>query len=184
MTPPPKSNLPATKRYITTHDASGKSVFVKEVSPEAPKTSLPNGAAFTLDYSHINTPTSFTGEKDLKTYQSHLTANPPLLPAFRTPGGTVIRHTESKPGGCSPMHRTLTLDYMVVLDGEIELILDSGETQRFKKGDTCIQRGTMHAWRNPSETEWCRMLAVLIPAEAMEVNGALLKEEFLGPPKF
>lgn len=51
------------------------------------------------------------------------------------------------PGLLSPMHRTVSLDYGVVLEGEVELVLDSGETRVLKRGDVAIQRGTCHAWR-------------------------------------
>jgi quercetin dioxygenase-like cupin family protein len=81
------------------------------------------------------------------------------------------------PGVTCAMHRTVSLDYGVVLEGEIEAILDSGETRMMKRGDVCIQRGTMHAWRNPSETEWCRMLFVLQPCKPVEVAEKTYGEE-------
>ena len=46
------------------------------------------------------------------------------------------------------MHRTMSLDYGVVLQGEVELLLDSGEVRLLAAGDVAVQRGTMHAWRN------------------------------------
>ena len=58
------------------------------------------------------------------------------------------------------MHRTVSLDYGIVLQGEMELVLDSGETRLMKVGDVAVQRGTMHAWRNTSSTEWGRMIYV------------------------
>ena len=63
------------------------------------------------------------------------------------------------------MHRTNTLDYIVILDGELELTLDSGETRVMKKGDAVVQRALMHAWRNLSKTESARMVAVAVGAE-------------------
>ena len=64
-------------------------------------------------------------------------------------------------GGRHPMmHRTETLDYAVVLDGEITLLLDEGEV-RLGTGDVVIQRGTNHAWSNRSGKP-VRMLYVLI----------------------
>jgi quercetin dioxygenase-like cupin family protein len=76
------------------------------------------------------------------------------------------------------MHRTVSLDYGVVMLGEIELILDSGETHLMKAGDICVQRGTMHAWRNTSQTEWARMLYVLQPCEPVIVNEKELIEDY------
>ena len=67
-------------------------------------------------------------------------------------------------GGRHPMmHRTETVDYAVVLDGEITLILDEGEVE-LRTGDVVIQRGTSHAWSNRSGKP-VKMLYVLIDAE-------------------
>jgi uncharacterized cupin superfamily protein len=64
-------------------------------------------------------------------------------------------------GGRHPlMHRTQTIDYAVVLEGELTLILDE-EDVTLKAGDVVIQRGTSHAWSNRSDKK-CRILYVLI----------------------
>lgn len=75
------------------------------------------------------------------------------------------------------MHRTVSIDYGIVLVGEVELILDSGETKLLKTGDVCIQRGTNHAWRNSSKTTWARMMYVLQPSVPIEINGKSLDED-------
>lgn len=61
------------------------------------------------------------------------------------------------------MHETKTLDYIVILSGEIYLILEEGETL-LKPGDIVIQRGTNHAWSNRSD-ENCIQLAILLEAK-------------------
>jgi len=76
------------------------------------------------------------------------------------------------------MHRTVSLDYGVVLIGEVELVLDSGEVRLMKPRDICVQRGTMHAWRNTSKTEWARMLYVLQPSLPVSVAGTELVEDY------
>lgn len=81
------------------------------------------------------------------------------------------------PGVISPMHRTVSLDYGIVLIGEVELVLDSGETRVMKVGDVCVQRGTNHAWRNTSQTEWARMMYVLQPSLPIEIEGKRLNED-------
>lgn len=53
-------------------------------------------------------------------------------------------------GGAPGMHRTDTIDVVTVLDGEIWLVLESGETL-LRAGDTLVQRGTRHAWSNRSD---------------------------------
>jgi hypothetical protein len=62
------------------------------------------------------------------------------------------------------MHRTNTLDYAFIMERELELTLDSGETRRVKKWDVVVQRAAMHYWRNLSKNEWARMAAVMLGA--------------------
>ncbi|MNU18588.1 Cupin domain protein [compost metagenome] len=71
---------------------------------------------------------------------------------------------EFKVGEPHPMmHQTQTLDYIIILSGELYLIMEERETL-LKAGDIVIQRGTNHAWSNRSD-EACIQLAVLIDAE-------------------
>jgi quercetin dioxygenase-like cupin family protein len=56
------------------------------------------------------------------------------------------------PNEISPMHRALSIDYGVVLEGEFELILDSGERRIMRQGDVSIQHATGHQWRNLTGT--------------------------------
>jgi mannose-6-phosphate isomerase-like protein (cupin superfamily) len=64
-----------------------------------------------------------------------------------------------KPG----MHTTPTVDYAVVLEGEIVLDLDAGETARLRPGDAVVQNGTRHAWRNPGASP-ATLFVVLVGA--------------------
>jgi uncharacterized cupin superfamily protein len=57
-------------------------------------------------------------------------------------------------------HTTQTIDYVMVLEGEIALELDDGEVQ-LKPGDCVVQRGTRHAWRNRSDGP-VKMMAVMV----------------------
>lgn len=54
------------------------------------------------------------------------------------------------PGAVAPLHRTRTIDYGVVLDGEVDLELDDGTVLTMTRGDVVVQRGTVHAWHNRS----------------------------------
>lgn len=92
--------------------------------------------------------------------------------------GTVLRYVDMAPNALSPMHRTVSLDYGIVLEGEVELVLDSGETKLMKRGDICVQRATNHAWRNVTpNNEWARMIYVLVGAEKVNVGGKHLGED-------
>lgn len=81
----------------------------------------------------------------------------------------------------SPMHRALSVDYGVVLEGELELSLDSGEKRIMRRGDCCVQRGTAHRWANRSKTTPARALFVLLDVKTplLAPNGEELGQ-FLG----
>ena len=78
------------------------------------------------------------------------------------------------------MHRTVSLDYGVVLEGSVDLILDEGEVRTMHRGDVSVQRGTIHAWKNRSETEWARMLYILQDAKPLEFEGKVFGEDYGG----
>jgi len=169
------SPLPSLNRYITTHDASGKAIISNSIPSAASWTSA-GEAKFFLGYCTSTFPVSLGGDQDIQTYDGYRNAAPGLV----IPGGTVMRMVDVPPGHTSPMHRTSSLDYGVVLEGEVELILDGGEKRVLRRGDTCVQRGTSHAWRNASGAEWARMLYVLVEASPVELEGGVKLEEDLG----
>ncbi|KAI3531579.1 cupin [Colletotrichum filicis] len=169
------TDLRRPHRFITDHDPStGKAIFNTTIAPEIPQQTVGGGAKFYLGYTTEQTPVPLTQNADVTAYAQRL-SNPP---GIVIPGGSVVRIVDMAPGSLSPMHRTVSLDYGVVLEGEIDLVLDSGETRRMRRGDVSVQRGTMHAWKNVSETEWGRMLYVLQEAEPLEVGGEVLKEDY------
>lgn len=85
------------------------------------------------------------------------------------------------PGIESPMHRAISVDYGVVIEGVFELTLDSGETRIMRPGDVSIQRGTSHKWKNLSGngTMPGRVLWVLLGCTDIVVQGKKI-EGFLG----
>ena len=62
----------------------------------------------------------------------------------------------------------------------MELILDSGEAKVLKTGDILIHRGTMHLWRNSSDTETARMVIVVLPSEDITVGGKAVEGKPVG----
>jgi len=91
--------------------------------------------------------------------------------------GTVIRITEWAPGHARFTHRTETVDYAILLSGEIDLELENEEVVHLKPGDVVVQRGTTHTWVNrgsvPAVTAF-----ILIDANPAEVNGEVLRTVF------
>ena len=72
------------------------------------------------------------------------------------------------------MHRTESIDYGIVLEGQITLVLDDSEVE-LKQGDIVVQRGTNHAWSNRSGA-LCRMAFILLDGRyAPEIKVALEK---------
>lgn len=80
--------------------------------------------------------------------------------------GASASHTDGANAPHPFMHRTETVDYGIVLEGEIVLILDAGETV-VRAGDIVVQRGTNHAWANRSNAN-CRIAFVLIDGQFEE----------------
>ncbi|KAH8196870.1 hypothetical protein TruAng_008952 [Truncatella angustata] len=168
------NDLPKVERYITDHNAQGKAIFSDEIPAALPTQTILNGVVFGLGYATTERPVVLDGQKDIKAYKP-LIENPP---GIVIPGGTVARYVDTPPESISPMHRTVSIDYGVVVEGEVELILDSGEKRLLKRGDLAVQRGTMHAWRNPSKTEWNRMLYFLQESGPVYHEGKKLDEDY------
>ena len=80
--------------------------------------------------------------------------------------GTRFMIAEYPPGNKPTMHRTETIDYIIVLSGKIDMEMDEGEVVTLGPGDAMIQRGTNHAWINRYD-EVCRMAFVLVDAQPL-----------------
>jgi quercetin dioxygenase-like cupin family protein len=78
------------------------------------------------------------------------------------------------------MHRTETVDYALLLSGECDLELDSGEVAHLQPGDVVVQRGTMHAWVNNGPTP-CVFAFILIDANPATMAGQELRTHFPAP---
>jgi quercetin dioxygenase-like cupin family protein len=86
--------------------------------------------------------------------------------------GTIFRVVEYQPGVAPRMHRTETIDYAVVISGEIEMQLETGKVH-LRAGDVLVQQATLHDWVNRG-TEPCRIAFVLVPTKPMTRDGKVL----------
>ncbi|KAI0116550.1 hypothetical protein GGR51DRAFT_546056 [Nemania sp. FL0031] len=156
----PAPGLRRTVRYITGHNADGKGVFLSTDCGDHHRIIGDQQALGNILYSTIETPVDLGNDKDI----THAKENEPPLHYHN---GTVLRMIDFSPGLVSPMHRAVSLDYGVVLEGEFEMTLDSGETRIMRQGDVCINRGCAHAWRNitGNGTMPGRMLYILIDSK-------------------
>ena len=91
------------------------------------------------------------------------------------PDGTVLRIVQYDPGVTPRDHRTLSIDYAIILSGSIEVQLDT-QIVKLNAGDTLIQRGTVHNWIN-NGTEPCTIFFAIVGAEPISIAGREL------PPK-
>ena len=85
------------------------------------------------------------------------------LDLWKGADGTVFRLVRYEPGVAPRNHRTETVDYAIVLSGEIEMELD-GSVVRLRQGDVLVQQNTMHNWANRG-SEPCVIAFVLVPAK-------------------
>lgn len=158
------SGLPSVQRIVTGHDANGRAVFKSE--DVTPTKFIPSGdASFLLVWTTETVPADNNDETDGRHRDAGLTLNQ----------GSVIRVVDMLPHQQSPMHRTNSIDYGIVLQGEIELELEDGAKKTVREGGVIIQRGTNHLWRNTTD-KVCRIAFILIEAPAYLHNGAPLEE--------
>jgi quercetin dioxygenase-like cupin family protein len=87
--------------------------------------------------------------------------------------GSVFRILDFHPGVQQRVHRTDSIDYIVVISGEIDMELESGEEVHLKQGDVMVQRGTVHNWINRG-TAPCVMAVILIHAHPVQAGGKTL----------
>jgi len=88
------------------------------------------------------------------------------------PGGTIFRVIEFAPGVASRNHRTDSIDYIVCMQGEIDMDID-GANVHLKAGDVMVQRGTVHNWINNGK-ESCILAVILIDAKSVTAGGKTL----------
>lgn len=149
------------RRVVTGHTKEGKAtVMIDEVVTSSAE-SRP-GANPTVIWTSEGFPVSNDGDADeskRKTSTAH-------------PNGTVFRVISFAPGVHPRNHRTDSIDYAVVISGEIIMDLD-GEEVLLRAGDVLVQRGTIHNWFNRG-TEPCVIAFVLIDAKPVTVDGKAL----------
>lgn len=168
------------RRVVTGHDKAGKSIFIADgLAPNVLEMASMPGVALTDLWRTAASPASNAGNKDAATGKIRL--EPPA-------DGTILRIVEFPPDRMwrksadarkafasigahgapdhdsddAMMHATASVDYIIVLEGEIHAVLDRGETL-LKRGDILIQRGTNHSWSVRGKKP-CIVAAILVGA--------------------
>lgn len=149
------------RRVVTGHDANGRAVIkIDEVSRNI--TSIRPGATGCLIWTTESFPVNNTGDADEGLRKVGTTLKE----------GTVFRVVEFAPGVAPRNHRTDSIDYAVVMSGEIDMEVEDSVVH-LKAGDVLVQRGTIHNWVNRG-TEPCVMAFILIDAKPVEVGGKVV----------
>jgi len=138
----------ASRRVVTGHDADGKSIFVSDGPPPQnhPMQGEGAGADFIEMWSTSEAVPTLTSLESCEPNERAFTIMPPTSHLLRI----IDIYPASQGGHRTVMHRTRTLDYVVVIEGEITLILDDSEVV-LRQGEVVVQRGTNHAWENRSD---------------------------------
>ncbi|KAK3291333.1 uncharacterized protein B0H64DRAFT_378080 [Chaetomium fimeti] len=169
----PLSNLHQPQRFITTHNDSGKAI-VHSHSPFMWSAYDDRNLAFAVPYTTSTFPPDLNNDADIAAHEG-VTASGKL--GLVNPHGTVLRCVDFAPGYACGMHRTQSLDYGIVMEGTVDMVLDSGECHTLRRGDVAVQRATQHQWVNRSETEWVRMMFVLQDCKRLVVAGEEMGED-------
>jgi quercetin dioxygenase-like cupin family protein len=150
------------RRVVTGHDEQGRA---KVLIDEQVKNVISNrpGATSSVIWSSEGFPVNNDGDTDPSGKSIGTTLN----------NGSVFRVLKLDPGVSPRNHRTDSIDYAVVISGEVDMVLDVG-TVKLKAGDVLVQRGTVHNWIN-NGTEPCVIAFVLISAKPVSIGGKSLE---------
>src|SRR5215813_3016579 len=150
------------RRVVTGHDDQGRAKVlidetVKNVASQRP------GALYSVIWSSEGFPVNNDGDTDPSGNKIGTTIS----------NGTVFRVVSFGPGVAPRNHRTDSIDYAVVMSGEIDMELDIGKVH-LKAGDVLVQRGTIHNWVN-NGSEPCVIAFTLVSAKSVIAGGKALE---------
>jgi hypothetical protein len=174
------------RRVLTGHDAEGRSTFMADgLAPNVKEMASMPGLALTDLWETGAAPASNAGGKDAAERPVRLEPprNGTILRIVEFPPDSAWRqgadageafksigagHAKDRSSSDPMMHKTSTVDYIIVLKGEIYAIMETGE-KLLKAGDILVQRGTNHSW-SVRGSEPCVVAAVLVSAKPVGVS--------------
>ncbi|MGD2133936.1 MAG: cupin domain-containing protein [Maricaulaceae bacterium] len=148
----------SVRRVVTGHDINGRArVLIDETASRT--IAFREGCDTALIWTTEGFPSSNDGVSDRS--QAHV--------ATTIENGAVFRVIDYAPGVAPRRHRTLSIDFAVVMKGEIYMELEDGEEIFLKEGDVLVQQGTIHNWINRG-ADVCRIAFVLLSASPVHVG--------------
>ena len=160
------------RRVVTGHDDAGKAIVLIDGEATNRRTSA-SGNSSTLMWCSDAMPADIALGTSVEDMGARTLGTPP------PENGTRFTVNEILPGNTAVIHRTETLDYVIVLSGEIDMDLDDSSV-RLKAGDVLVQRGTNHAWVNRG-TAPARIAFVLIDAQPLGIGHPVVRGEKVRP---
>ena len=149
------------RRVITGHDGNSVAKVIRD--GQATNTKLPReGVASTLLWCSDEMPADIAVGDNAEDMGARILGTAPPQ------NGSRFIVMEFAPGIASDMHRTETIDYIVMLSGAIDMDMDDS-TVTLRPGDIMVQRGTNHAWVNRG-TEPARLAIVLLDAKPLGIG--------------
>jgi len=155
------------RRIVTGHDEFGKGIVVSDEELTAVSRGLGAGISGCEIWSTNSMPVDNSMEADAAQRAG-------FVKKYNFVGngqGTVMRIVEWAPGHAMFPHRTETMDYSMVLSGEIDVEFDSGQVVTMKQGDIIVMRGVNHTWKNKSTTRSAVTAFILIDSAAFVAGG-------------
>jgi quercetin dioxygenase-like cupin family protein len=149
------------RRVVTGHDDLGRAKVLIDETVQNVASQRP-GALYSVIWSSEGFPVNNDGDADPSGKKIGTTI----------PDGTVFRIVSFGPGVAPRNHRTDSIDYAVVISGEIDMELDVGKVH-LRAGDVLVQRGTIHNWVNIG-SEPCVIAFTLVSAKSVTAGGKML----------
>jgi len=149
------------RRVVTGHNGKNVAKVIREGAAANTKTPR-EGVASTLMWCTDAMPADIAVGEDAEDMGARILGTAP------PENGSRFIVMEFAPGITSEMHRTETIDYIAVLDGEIDMEMDDS-TVTLRAGDVMVQRGTNHAWVNRSDAP-ARLAIVLLDAKPLGIG--------------
>ena len=128
------TTFPPYKRHVATHNAGGKSVYLDCPPQQYVPMSASADSGFACTYSIAPVPAKLQNDQDLKAYMSVDAITSWSQPSVVMLNGANLLVTELGPGAMSPMHRTVSIDFSIVTNGEVDHELDGCETVQLRPG--------------------------------------------------
>ena len=164
------------RRIVTGHDDAGKAVVQSDQELSAVSRGVGRGIEGVEIWSTDRMPVPL-GQTEGACQRAGVVARHNYVGSG---AGSTIRITQWAPGHSLFPHRTHTLDYAILLSGQLDLELEDGVTVTLSPGDVVVQRGTIHSWINRGD-EPATIAFILLDAEPPVAAGAQIPEFFERP---